>query len=141
MAPAAAKTLMTYLKNFKETPDIYDLILTRDLGRIVSQLFLEILKKNHKIFSIFGKFLAIYEQKSTSTANIYRRIIFQSKLFFLEKEVSMIRNLVLKVERRNAVWKKTTKKNFHFDVLSVKKELLNKHKDLNNPKRDEYINA
>lgn len=37
--------------------------------------------------------------------------------------------------------KKQPKKNFHFDVLSVKKELLNKHKDLNNPKRDEYINA
>lgn len=36
---------------------------------------------------------------------------------------------------------KNNQKNFHFDVLSVKKELLNKHKDLNNPKRDEYINA
>lgn len=117
MAPAAAKTLMTYLKNFKETPDIYDLILTRDLGRIVSQLFLEILKKNHKIFSIFGRFLAIYEQKSTSTANIYKRIIFQSKLFFLDKEVSMIRNLVLKVERRNAVWKRKKQEKI-FDLMS-----------------------
>lgn len=63
--------------------------------------------------------------------------------------------------------KKKTRKNFRFDVLSVKKDLLEgnieyqnrdleiankrkmlnkvdlliKHKDLNNPKRDEYINA
>lgn len=63
--------------------------------------------------------------------------------------------------------KKKTRKNFRLDVLSVKKDLLEgnieyqnrdleiankrkmlnkvdlliKHKDLNNPKRDEYINA
>lgn len=37
--------------------------------------------------------------------------------------------------------KKQPRKKFCFDVLSVKKDLLDKHKDLNNPKRDVYINA
>ena len=37
---------------------------------------------------------------------IYRRIIFPLKLFFLDKEVWMINDLILKAERRNVVWKR-----------------------------------
>ncbi len=47
MAPAAAETLINHLKFFKETPADYDLILTGDLGRVGSKLFLEVLKKNN----------------------------------------------------------------------------------------------
>lgn len=64
--------------------------------------------ENYKKIKIFYIFLVIYEQKSPSTANIYiyRRIIFQLKLFFLDKEVLMINNWILKVERRIVVWKR-----------------------------------
>lgn len=47
MAPGAAECLMHHLKDFKESVDAYDLILTGDLGRVGSRLFLEILKKNN----------------------------------------------------------------------------------------------
>ena len=47
MAPAAAETLMKHLKDLKISADYYDLILTGDLGRTGSKLFLEILKKNN----------------------------------------------------------------------------------------------
>lgn len=47
MAPAAAETLMEHLKDLKISADYYDLILTGDLGRTGSKLFLEILKKNN----------------------------------------------------------------------------------------------
>ena len=47
MAPAAAETLMNHLKTFKENPTDYDLILTGDLGRVGSKLFLEVLKRNN----------------------------------------------------------------------------------------------
>ena len=47
MAPAAAQTLMEHLKNLKIEPNFYDLILTGDLGRTGSKLFLEVLKHNN----------------------------------------------------------------------------------------------
>lgn len=47
MAPAAAKTLLKHLKDLKIPASFYDLILTGDLGRTGSKLFLEILKKNN----------------------------------------------------------------------------------------------
>ena len=69
MAPAAAKTLMAHLKNFKETPDIYDLILTGDLGRIGSQLFLEILKKNNiKLTNYYDAGSLLFQEKDFNNA-------------------------------------------------------------------------
>ena len=47
MAPAAAQTLMEHLKNLKIESNFYDLILTGDLGRTGSKLFLEVLKHNN----------------------------------------------------------------------------------------------
>ena len=47
MAPAAAETLLRHLKDLKTTASFYDLILTGDLGRTGSKLFLEILKQNN----------------------------------------------------------------------------------------------
>ena len=69
MAPAAAKTLMAHLKNFKETPDIYDLVLTGDLGRIGSQLFLEILKKNNiKLTNYYDAGSLLFREKDFNNA-------------------------------------------------------------------------
>ena len=45
MAPAAAKTLIEYLRSSNESPDDYDLILTGDLGEIGAELFSEMCKK------------------------------------------------------------------------------------------------
>ena len=46
MAPGAADTLMTHLKDFKRTIDYYDLVLTGDLGKLGSELFKEILSRH-----------------------------------------------------------------------------------------------
>ncbi|HEX3039939.1 MAG TPA: stage V sporulation protein AD [Caproiciproducens sp.] len=45
MAPAAAQTLMDYLKDTGASPKDYDLILTGDLGKIGSDLMEELLQK------------------------------------------------------------------------------------------------
>lgn len=47
MAPAAATTLMNHLKDLKLDENYYDLIITGDLGRVGSKLFIEILKANN----------------------------------------------------------------------------------------------
>ena len=47
MAPAAADTIYTHLKDFSRTPDDYDLIVTGDLGQLGKELLLELGKRNH----------------------------------------------------------------------------------------------
>ena len=47
MAPAAFETLMKHLKDLKVPANYYDLILTGDLGRTGSKIFLELLRKNN----------------------------------------------------------------------------------------------
>lgn len=49
MAPAAAITLMQHLNDLNRNPKYYDLIITGDLGRVGSKLFLEFLKNNQII--------------------------------------------------------------------------------------------
>jgi len=46
MAPSAALTLIEHLKDLKRKVSYYDLIMTGDLGKLGSELFLEILSKN-----------------------------------------------------------------------------------------------
>lgn len=46
MAPGAANTLMDHLKELKRDISYYDLILTGDLGKLGSELFVEILSRN-----------------------------------------------------------------------------------------------
>ena len=46
MAPSAASTIMTHLKEMKRQPNYYDIILTGDLGKLGSELMNEILAKN-----------------------------------------------------------------------------------------------
>lgn len=47
MAPAAFETLMQHLNDLKIPANYYDLILTGDLGRTGSKIFLELLRKNN----------------------------------------------------------------------------------------------
>ena len=49
MAPSAADTIATHLKELKRDSDYYDVILTGDLGMYGSKILLEYLKKNYKI--------------------------------------------------------------------------------------------
>lgn len=49
MAPAAADTLVRHLKQTGRTPDFYDLILTGDLGRVGSRVFLDWLAERHRL--------------------------------------------------------------------------------------------
>ena len=46
MAPSAANTLITHLKDLKRDISYYDLVITGDLGKIGSKLFKEILLEN-----------------------------------------------------------------------------------------------
>lgn len=46
MAPSAANTLMEHLRDFKREVSYYDLILTGDLGKLGSELFLELLSRH-----------------------------------------------------------------------------------------------
>ena len=46
MAPSAASTLITHLKDLKRDISYYDLVITGDLGKIGSKLFKEILLEN-----------------------------------------------------------------------------------------------
>lgn len=55
MAPAAADTIVAHLEDTGRTPDYYDIIATGDLGRVGSDILLELIKmngysieKNHK---------------------------------------------------------------------------------------------
>ena len=45
MAPAAADTIYAHLKDFKRTPEDYDLIVTGDLGVVGRELLLDLLKQ------------------------------------------------------------------------------------------------
>jgi stage V sporulation protein AD len=45
MAPAAADTISTFLKETQTSPNDYDLILTGDLGKVGSQLLYELMEK------------------------------------------------------------------------------------------------
>lgn len=45
MAPAALDTISTYLKDTGRSPDYYDLILTGDLGKIGSQILVDLASK------------------------------------------------------------------------------------------------
>lgn len=45
MAPAACETIKSYLSDTKTKPSDYDLILTGDLGKIGSELLLQLLQK------------------------------------------------------------------------------------------------
>ncbi len=49
MAPAAAQTIASFLKDTKTKPSDYDLILTGDLGSTGSKLLIELLKEERKI--------------------------------------------------------------------------------------------
>lgn len=49
MAPAAAQTIASFLKDTKTEPSDYDLILTGDLGSTGSKLLIELLKEERKI--------------------------------------------------------------------------------------------
>ena len=49
MAPAAARTISSFLKDTKTTPEDYDLILTGDLGSTGSKLLIELLKTESRI--------------------------------------------------------------------------------------------
>ena len=49
MAPAAVDTLINHLKNTQTNPQDYDLILTGDLGKIGSELFEKLLKREHNL--------------------------------------------------------------------------------------------
>ncbi len=49
MAPAAADTLSTHLKEMHRSIDYYDLIVTGDLGKVGRDIFLEILAKNYNL--------------------------------------------------------------------------------------------
>jgi len=46
MAPSAANTLIEHLRDFKRDVSYYDLILTGDLGKLGSELFLELLSRH-----------------------------------------------------------------------------------------------
>lgn len=46
MAPGAAETLISHLKDMKRDISYYDVVITGDLGKIGSELFLTILSKN-----------------------------------------------------------------------------------------------
>ncbi len=45
MAPAAADTILTHFKDTKRTPDYYDLIVTGDLGKLGSEILLDLLEE------------------------------------------------------------------------------------------------
>ena len=49
MAPAAVETLIKHLKKTKTTINDYDLVLTGDLGKVGTEIFKEMLKKEHNI--------------------------------------------------------------------------------------------
>lgn len=49
MAPAAAYTIYTHLKETNRTPDYYDLILTGDLGKHGKDILKEYMKKEYKL--------------------------------------------------------------------------------------------
>lgn len=49
MAPAAADTIASFLRDTNTRPDDYDLILTGDLGEVGTKLLYEILNKEHDI--------------------------------------------------------------------------------------------
>lgn len=49
MAPAAVETLIEHLKNTNTKVTDYDLILTGDLGKVGTKLFVELLHKNHNV--------------------------------------------------------------------------------------------
>lgn len=49
MAPAAADTIYTFLKETKSLPTDYDLILTGDLGQVGSELLYELLEKQYSL--------------------------------------------------------------------------------------------
>lgn len=47
MAPSACETIKSYLNDTKTKPDDYDLILTGDLGKVGSELLLQLLQKEN----------------------------------------------------------------------------------------------
>ena len=46
MAPAAMDTLITHFKNTNTTPDDYDLIITGDLGKLGSEILVDLMENN-----------------------------------------------------------------------------------------------
>lgn len=56
MAPAAAGTIASFLEDTRTSPTDYDLILTGDLGKVGSELLIELLKKDYgyDISSVHG---------------------------------------------------------------------------------------
>ena len=46
MAPAAMSTLIAHFEDTKTTPDDYDLILTGDLGKLGSEILLDLMEHN-----------------------------------------------------------------------------------------------
>lgn len=46
MAPAAMRTLITHFEDTNTTPDDYDLILTGDLGKLGSEILLDLMEHN-----------------------------------------------------------------------------------------------
>lgn len=49
MAPAAMDTIKTHLENLKRQPDDYDLILTGDLGKLGSEILIDLMEHNNII--------------------------------------------------------------------------------------------
>ena len=55
MAPAAMSTIITHFEDTKTTPDDYDLILTGDLGKLGSEIFLDLMEnKGYKLKDNFN---------------------------------------------------------------------------------------
>ena len=49
LAPAAAETIQSFLSDTNTKPEDYDLILTGDLGKVGSELLIDLLKKDFNI--------------------------------------------------------------------------------------------
>ena len=49
LAPGAAETIQSFLNDTGTKPEDYDLILTGDLGKVGSELLIDLLKKDFSI--------------------------------------------------------------------------------------------
>lgn len=55
MAPGAMDTIITHFKDTNTTPEDYDLILTGDLGKLGSEIFLDLMEHNgYKLWKNYG---------------------------------------------------------------------------------------
>lgn len=68
MAPAAMSTLISHFKDTKTTPDDYDLIVTGDLGKLGSEILMDLMEHNGwklgKNYNDCGQMIFSNEQKT-----------------------------------------------------------------------------